>query len=358
MPRRATAALAGAALAAGTALGWAAPARAHTFDVASAEFRIEASEVRARVEVNLFELDLQLSLDRDANARVDDAEIAAGREKIGGYLAKHVVVRGADTPAAPMRVLDLRKVRDAGGRERLRATLAFAIPGASGIEIRCDPLAELGPNHRTVATILLDGRRVEFLFEEGAVFRAREARAAETFTRFFRAGTGHILEGYDHLLFLFGLLLAIDGLFAAIKVATAFTLSHSVTLGLAALDLLSPPTRWVEAAIAASIAYVAIENLAGASTKRRWLLALLFGLVHGFGFASALRASGLERQGLLVSLLSFNLGVETGQIAVIAAVLPLLALIRGRPWYQRAAQLASAAILLQALVWFWQRLAA
>lgn len=358
MPRPATAALAGAFITAGAALGCAAPALAHTLDIASAEFRVEAREVRAQVDVNLFELDLLLSLDRDTDAMVNGAEIAAGREAIGRYLKRHVVVRSADGTVAPMRVLDLRGVRDAAGRGRLRAALAFPVADGSDIEIRCDPLAELGPNHRTVATIVRDGRRVEFLFEEGTVFRAREANAAATFWRFFRAGIGHILEGYDHLLFLLGLLLAIDRLLAAVKVATAFTLAHSVTLGLAALDLLAPSTRLIEAGIAASIAYVAIENLVGVSTRRRWVVALLFGFVHGFGFASALRESGLERQGLLVSLLSFNLGVETGQIAVIAAVLPLLAAARSRPWFHRAAQLASVAILLQALLWFWQRVTA
>lgn len=358
MPRLAFAVLTGAALAAGAALGGAASVLAHTLDVASAEFRIGAREVTAQVEVNLFELDLLLSLDRDADASVDDAEIAAGREEIGRYLEKRVSVRGADGAAAPMRVLDLRRVRDATGRERLRATLAFPVSDPSGIEIRCDPLAELGPNHRTVAVIVSEGRRIEFLFEQGAVFRSREASAAATFGRFYRAGIEHILAGYDHLLFLIGLLLAIDRLFAAVKIATAFTLSHSVTLALAALDLLSPPARLIETGIAASIAYVAIENLAGAATRWRWFVALLFGLVHGFGFASALRESGLERGGLLVSLLSFNLGVETGQIAVIAAVLPLLAAIRSRPWFHRTAQLASLAILLQALWWCWQRLSA
>jgi hydrogenase/urease accessory protein HupE len=151
------------------------------------------------------------------------------------------------------------------------------------------------------------------------------------FRAFFLLGIEHILTGYDHLLFLCGLLVVCRRVSTMLGIITCFTLAHSLTLGLAALNVISLPGRIVEPLIAATIVYVGIENLLRhEEPKGRWALTFLFGLVHGFGFASVLREMGLGSGGasILKPLFSFNLGVELGQIAVTLALLPALWLVR------------------------------
>src|SRR6185369_14875836 len=128
-------------------------------------------------------------------------------------------------------------------------------------------------------------------------------------------GVEHILTGYDHLLFLFALMIGGGSAWSLVKIVTAFTLAHTLTLAAAALDLIVVPARIVESAIALSIAYVALENffILQRSASKRWLVSLAFGLVHGFGFSAVLKELELPADGLAWSLLLFNLGVEAGQ---------------------------------------------
>jgi hypothetical protein len=159
------------------------------------------------------------------------------------------------------------------------------------------------------------------------------------------------------LLFLLGLLLPGGGLLSLFKIVTAFTLAHSVTLALAVLDLVHLPDRLVESVIALSIAFIAAENLFPRATiARRWVVSFAFGLVHGFGFSSALRELGLPSQGLALSLLGFNLGVEAGQAMVVALVLPLLLLLQRTSWEPRMVSASSLAILIVGRVLFVERL--
>ncbi|RZU00557.1 HupE/UreJ family protein [Rivibacter subsaxonicus] len=141
-----------------------------------------------------------------------------------------------------------------------------------------------------------------------------------------------------------------------LAIVTAFTLAHSITLALAALGLLDPPSRWVESLIAASVAFAAIDNLWPMLLRRRTAFAFGFGLVHGFGFASVLRDIGLERGNLVVPLLSFNLGVEIGQLLIVALFLPLAWTLRGTALYRRVLlPCGSLAILALALLWLVER---
>jgi len=140
------------------------------------------------------------------------------------------------------------------------------------------------------------------------------------------------------------------------KIVTAFTLAHSVTLKLAALDLVELADRLVEAVIALSIATVAAENLfLRPVVSRRWLVSFCFGLVHGFGFSAALRELGLPAHGLLLSLFGFNAGVEIGQAVVVAVALPSLALLRRTRWERRMVWSSSVAILLVGVILFVER---
>jgi hydrogenase/urease accessory protein HupE len=151
---------------------------------------------------------------------------------------------------------------------------------------------------------------------------------------YLRLGVEHILLGYDHLLFVLGLMLITANLKMLVKAVTAFTAAHSITLAAAALGFVRVPPKPVEAAIALSIAFVALEIIraregkAGLAAKVPWIVAFVFGLLHGFGFAGALSEIGMPEKYISVALLFFNLGVEAGQLLFVAAVIAMAALVR------------------------------
>jgi hypothetical protein len=217
--------------------------------------------------------------------------------------------------------------------------------------------ARLGLRVTTVARYLPPGgaeRAFEFAADPGLV--RLDPRWHQAALRFVRLGFAHILEGTDHLLFLVCLVIPFRRIRTLVAVVTAFTLAHSVTLIASAADL-APRALWfaplIETLIAVSIVYMAAENIVGPSLQRRWMVAFAFGLVHGFGFSFALRESlQLAGSHLLTSLLSFNLGVELGQLLVLAVLVPALELL-----FRFAVAERIGTILLSALVmhtaWHW-----
>jgi hypothetical protein len=180
------------------------------------------------------------------------------------------------------------------------------------------------------------------------------------FQKFLVLGVEHILLGFDHLLFLAGLLVVCRRFSSMAVIVTCFTLAHSLTLALAALNVVSLPPRVVEPLIAASIIFVAVENLVRhEAPKGRWAVTLAFGLIHGFGFASVLKEIGLGKDGtsLLVPLFSFNFGVELGQIAVAAVFLPVLWQLQKKPAFLRYGLPAiSAGVALLGAYWLVERI--
>ena len=235
----------------------------------------------------------------------------------------------------------------------------FACPaGPRSLKIRDDIFDVLGVDHHTLMKVEWSGGTRQFVLEPAAreVELTVGAGATRGMGTFLTLGIHHILSGYDHVLFLLGLLLSGGSLVALAKIITAFTVAHSVTLSLAVTDVVTLPDRLVEGVIALSIAFVAAENLAPRpAVSRRWIVSFVFGLVHGFGFSSALRELGLTREGLLVPLLGFNLGVEAGQALVIAILLPALVLLRHSKWQGRAVLASSIAILATGVVLFVER---
>jgi hydrogenase/urease accessory protein HupE len=227
--------------------------------------------------------------------------------------------------------------------------------------------AVLGVDHHTIADIQWPGGARQVLFEKGQ--RAASvaitgdtapARASPSpFIFYLRLGVEHIIGGIDHLLFLLALLALSRNAWQTLKIVTAFTVAHSITLSLAALGLVHVPARIVEPLIAASIVWVAVENLvAPAGVGRRWLIAAAFGLVHGLGFASALIELDLSRETLVRALIGFNVGVELGQIAFVAVVLPPLAWASRPGRLPRLPQILSAAVAVVGAVWLVERLLA
>lgn len=218
-----------------------------------------------------------------------------------------------------------------------------------------------GPDYHTIAMIQWPGGSDQFAFATEArdhTLAIGSAGAQASGTRsFFLMGVEHILLGWDHLLFLACLLLLGGTFLGLLKIVTAFTVAHSISLALAALDVVNLPPRLVESLIALSIAYVAAENifLRDRAASKRWMIAFTFGLVHGFGFASVLKEVGLPKAGLVWSLLGFNLGVEAGQAMVVALTMPLLLWLGKRSWEPRAVTALSGSVLAVGLALFAQR---
>ena len=173
-----------------------------------------------------------------------------------------------------------------------------------------------------------------------------------TMQRYLITGIEHIFLGYDHIAFLVAVVLWARRLVPVIKIVTAFTIAHSITLSLAALNIIVIPSIVVEPAIAASIVFVAVENFFSRDIDRRWRIAFVFGLVHGFGFASALREVGLPANAIVTALAAFNVGVEIGQVAIVSIVVPTLIALDHLTATNRATPVRAAALVyaLSALI--------
>ena len=196
------------------------------------------------------------------------------------------------------------------------------------LRYRSTVLTDVSPDARQVVLIgagpdaaqdLLDASRTETVLTE-----APPPSLLQVIERYVEAGIEHIFLGYDHIAFLAAIVLWARRLWPVVKVVTAFTIAHSITLSLAALDIVRIPSSITEPAIAASIIYVGAENFLSRDIDKRWRDTFCFGLIHGFGFASALQEFGLPRSALVPALASFNLGVEIGQIAIVSLVVPVL----------------------------------
>jgi len=256
----------------------------------------------------------------------------AALEAAGKALRERLVLVNAGEPCV---AVTMSVSPPTAERVSVGITVDFACPGpVSSLRLRDDSFDVMGPDLHVLGrasrgeetrdfTLAVEAREVEFAFESAAGSSA--AHGPSSFVDYLVLGVEHILIGYDHLLFLFALLLAGGSLGVIVRIVTAFTVAHSLTLALTVLDVLRLPSVLVEAVIAASIAWVAAENLwARRPLSRRTWVTAAFGLVHGCGFASVLRDIGLPTAALWPPLLGFNVGVECGQLAVIAVAVPAL----------------------------------
>jgi hydrogenase/urease accessory protein HupE len=302
------------------------PANAHQFNVTTA--RIVANPDRTvDVEVAMKGDDA----DRVAHSHiVDDASglvredaLTGAAARIGAYVIAHAVILGEDgqlcEPERPTAVPDQDGVAvrtrwscaAERGKLRYRNTVLLDVSPASHQVVLLGSGADLTQD-------LLDASRTETRLTEAP------PSLPAVIQRYTRAGIEHIFLGYDHIAFLTAVVLWARRLWPVVKVVTAFTIAHSITLSLAALDIVRIPSTIIEPAIAASIIYVAVENFLSCRIDKRWRDTFGFGLIHGFGFASALQEFGLPTNALVPALGAFNLGVEIGQVAIVSLILPVL----------------------------------
>ncbi|MEO6245760.1 MAG: HupE/UreJ family protein [Opitutaceae bacterium] len=244
-----------------------------------------------------------------------------------------------------------------------------------GLTLRALKIGELPSGHRqflivadeagsVIAKKLMkaEDAALDVTLDAGAAGSAGGAQPGQdaTWWEFIKLGVEHIATGYDHLLFLFGLLVVCRSFRSIVAIISCFTLAHSITLAVATLDWVQLPPRLVEPAIAASIVFVGVENVLrrGEEPRGRWALTFAFGLIHGFGFASVLRDLGIGRGGggVALPLVTFNLGVEIGQIAIAAAVLPVVWWLRkSETFVRRGVPAFSAGVALAGLYWLLER---
>ena len=249
-------------------------------------------------------------------------------------------------------------------RQSVRFHLRYPTAAAPGMISLSALMFPYDTNHQTFVNVyesdtltsqlILDRNHIQTEYFAGT----RQGTLA-VIRKFIPAGIHHILIGPDHLLFLVGLLLLGGSIRRLTMVVTSFTIAHSITLSLAALNIFTPPARIIEPAIALSIVYVGADNLLTGTKGRdvRAWVALLFGLVHGFGFASVLRETGLPNRALGMSLFSFNLGVEIGQAMIVVVVSAALALVRQRDpvLARRIATVGSIGVMMAGAYWFFER---
>jgi hydrogenase/urease accessory protein HupE len=328
-------------------------ATAHVTSTGLAHIGVEGDAVSYRVTLVLGELPEDPRRLLAAAASGDPG----AAEQVAAEMRRRVGVTASGVACRPGRALIRSSSRGDG---RVDLELELRCPGpVRRLLLRDDWAGLLGEHHRTLARV--DGadgsREIAFSLEMPEAEVELGSGAPSGGTGFFRLGLEHILSGWDHLLFLAALLLRGGNLLTMLKIITAFTLAHSLTLALATLGLVVVPGRIVEPAIAASIVWVALENFrAREAPSHRWVVSFVFGLIHGFGFASALQELSLPPGRLAWALLGFNLGVEAGQAAVLVAVSPLLLWLSRASWGPVAVRVASGLIAAAGSVWFVQRI--
>jgi hydrogenase/urease accessory protein HupE len=349
-----TAALLLIALAAG------APAFAHPAPFSYLDVRLSTGRLEGTLVLHDFDLAHELGLAAPDDL-MDPEILQRHATTISAIVRSRLQIRadGLD------RQCEITSIRPLPDRTAIEVAYRVPLPAAVGhLEIR-SALFPYDPSHQTFVN----------MYENGALTRQEVLSAARStveyysggrqgalavFRAFTAAGIHHIAIGPDHILFIVGLLLMGGSVLRLLGIVSAFTVGHSITLSLAALNLVTPPARVIEPAIALSIVYVGADNLLstkGARDVRAWI-ALFFGLVHGFGFASVLREIGLPPRALGISLFSFNLGVEIGQAVIVVIVAALLAFMRARsPVLARQTITAgSVVVVLAGTYWFVQRI--
>ena len=338
-------------------LGGAARSEAHGLSTSYTEITITPTRVDVTCLVSLNEIFTHFPVTAREGRRSGKQDLDAAVDGIFAFLREHVTLAVNGTPVALERgayhaypgaafvrleltrpldraPADLALTADAAFFERFGSQHVNLVKVAVGEQIQ-------------QAALTADHPRASFVVG----YRSLLAQCAA----FIELGVRHIFLGYDHIVFLFALIVIGGRLGQLVKIVTAFTAGHSLTLLLAALQVVTLPSRLIEGSIALTIAYVAFDNFFAAGTAHRWVLTFGFGLVHGFGFANVLREMHLPASGLVATLLSFNVGVEIGQVAIAAVLFPATLWLAKQRFRRPVVLAASGVIFVVGVGWFIQR---
>lgn len=369
------------------------PTRAHKPSDSYLTLKAERGVVSGQWDIALRDLDLAVGLDNDGDGIITWGEVRTKRDAISRYASSHLSL----ATAAPcnLNIVNLQIDEHTDGAYAVLGLAGTCASIAGPLTVDYRLLFDLDAQHRGLLKLESGGQTTTAIFattsrsqqfavlapalpNDGVAIASSSAAtvpatfAFATLVAFIKDGVKHIASGFDHILFLLALLLPAVMLrennlwhpAAALRptllhvtgIVTAFTLAHSITLSLAVLGVVNVPSRWVESLIAASVVATALDNVIAFLPRQRWLVAFVFGLLHGLGFASVLLDLGLPATSLAISLFGFNLGVEIGQLLLVLAIVPLAYRVRATRAYRLLAiGVGSCAIVVVATGWFVER---
>ncbi len=335
-----------------------------------------AGAIEGQWDIALRDLDFAIGLDANGDGDITWGEVRAQHSQVAAYTLARLKVRGDNQPCKAVAGEQLIDEHSDGAYTVLKFRLECPTTPRQ-LAIQYSLFADIDPQHRGLLNLATrDGARTAVLSAQAGItkFELSVAAKSEQFLSFVVEGMWHIWMGFDHILFLVSLLLPAvlmlpkaqhwrspqwlavprlkPALVDVVKVVTAFTLAHSITLTLATFKVVTLSSALVESTIAASVILAALNNLWPVFQGKRWLVAFAFGLIHGFGFASVLADLGLPQDALLLALVAFNVGVEVGQLAIVSVFLPLAFALRRTRFY-RVVVLKGGSCLIAVLAAIW-----
>src|SRR5262245_49256268 len=353
---------------------WSPFAHAHKPSDSYLALSVQGDTVTGQWDIALRDLDFAIGLDADGDGEITWGEVKTKHEEIAAYAIARLAIAG-DGVACPAAVSEHLIDNHSDGAYAVLRFTAACPHAPDDLQLTYRLFFDIDPQHKGLLRLEAEGATHTAIFSPETAqqtFKLSRPRPWKQFLDYFATGVEHIWKGYDHILFLLSLLLPAvvvrgkkrwmpgEGFRAALidvlKIVTAFTVAHSLTLTLATLQVVSLPARISESAIAMSVLLAALNNLFPIVRGKRWVVAFSFGLIHGFGFASVLTDLGLPRGVLALALVGFNLGVEAGQIAIVGLFLPLAYLLRLTLFYRNFVLVGgSYAIVAVAALWFVER---
>lgn len=354
---------------------WTLPATAHKPSDSYLRLEVQGNQIQGQWDIAVRDLDYAMGLDDNSDGVITWGELRTQKKEIAVYALSRLELQ-ADGVICPAQLTQQLVDNHTDGAYSVLRFVANCSqkPNTLGVNYRL--FFDLDPQHRGLLRLENQGLTRTAIFSPTQVNHSLPLIAVnpvQQFLEFVREGLWHIWIGFDHILFLLTLLLPAvlerkDGQWKPVlemrsvfgnvlKVVTAFTVAHSITLSLATFGVIQLPSRWVESVIALSVILSALNNIYPLVQGRRWVIAFGFGLIHGFGFASVLADLGLPKEALLRALIGFNLGVEVGQIAIVCAFLPLAFALRNS-WFYRQIPFkgGSISIAVVASIWMMERL--
>jgi hypothetical protein len=335
---------------------------------------VEGNTVAGQWDIALRDLDFAIGVDANGDGQITWGEVRGKHAAIAAYAMSRLQLSAEGKACSTAVTEHLVDDHTDGAYAVLRFKSSCPVI-KEVLEARYGLFFDIDPQHKGLLKLQYQGNLHTAIFspeKANQQFSLQQPSKLTQFLDYCREGVWHIWIGFDHILFLLALLLpavvyrrstawqAVTGFkaafFSVFKIVTAFTVAHSITLSLATLGIVSLPSRWVEATIAASVVLAALNNLYPLFREGRWIMAFGFGLIHGFGFASVLGDLGLPQGALVLALVGFNLGVEAGQLAIVAVFLPVAFALRHTMLYRRVILLGgSVAIAVLAAIWFAER---
>ncbi|MFC5652645.1 HupE/UreJ family protein [Paenibacillus solisilvae] len=344
---------------------WQSPTSAHFQTFGYSDITIQNTTIRYSLELDPYEVMISVpELDSNQNSYVEDEEVAAATDSLFAFVQSNLsATNDGETGTAILKGTSIQ-VKDKFPLLRFDFEFQFTKP-IDQFELNYRFFFDkTDPQHQNFATVRAGDRSIETVIQQSHHVLTQADIGQKSVTvqvpnwlhdaaAYVGIGMKHIWSGFDHMLFLAALIIGGGSKRDYLKMLTAFTLGHSVTLALSVLEIVTISPKIIEPLIALSIVYTAAENMFRKNLQYRWLVTLLFGLVHGFGFSYILQ--GKLTGNYALSLFSFNLGVEIGQLAVLAVLLPVVWVLARKKWLARAAYGASAIVGAAGLYWLVER---